>query len=72
VKHFGKRFWLGHAQLSHQNHTKENDSGGYIKKDVDDDEMHEHHGGKHIRAPKPKIIQCQQRESTAQEYEHGH
>jgi hypothetical protein len=28
--------------------------------------------GKHIRAPKPSIIQCQQRESTVQDYEHAH
>jgi hypothetical protein len=47
----------------------------YIDKGAEEEQMHEHHGKETHQGTEtenPNIIQYQQKESTAQEYEHGH
>jgi hypothetical protein len=47
-------------------------TASYTDKGADDKQMHEHQRRETQQGCKPNIIQCQQRESTAQEYEHAH
>jgi hypothetical protein len=47
-------------------------SSGYIDKGARDEKIDEHHGRETHQGIQPNMIQCQQRESTAQKYQHVH